>query len=697
MKTSDCTRLAALVVLVACSGCPAPKVVVTDEHGRRKEVTVDEAARLEWKALANKLPSMSAEKRVEPLREFLQRYGDTKAAEHALAALGDTYFELGRWQDAAEQCRRIMTDFPGGTHYIHAAVRLGVSLARLGRTSEALPTLQSVFGSLGKEQKAEVAGMLAESYIDVGQPVEALRWFAELHRYTGVAGARQAIERRVVDLIDEHLDFTGVRKAYEMLRQAGIEGFPLGLLSFKLAKIFYHILDLERARGQLEDFIAAFPDHPLAAEAGNLLRLIDERGKVDRRVIGVLLPLSGEYREYGRRALEGIQLGAGIFDSKAGPDAPLLVIRDTAGDPDRAVAMLEELVLQEHAIAVIGPMVAKETYAAAMKAEELGVPLVTLSIRKGVPGLGRFVFRNFLTLRAQAELLVRYAMEKLGAKRFAILYPNDWYGVEFTNELWDEIDRRQGEVRGAEHYAPDAKNFAPPIKKLVGKYYLEARWDFVRERDRIRREIKSPLGRKRAMEKLLKKLRPVVDFDVLFVPDYFDKVALIAPALAVEDIILHTDSKWKIERLKKSLGRNRLDMIYLMGGNGFNDERLVQWAERYVQGAIFCGGFFARSKRPATRLFVGRFRAAFDREPSMVEAHAYDTAAILRMLVEKVKPVDREQMREALLGVREFDGATGKTSFGPDGEAQKELFLLTVKKDAIEEIELEHGTDAASG
>ncbi|RLB58361.1 MAG: hypothetical protein DRI34_05150 [Deltaproteobacteria bacterium] len=277
-------------------------------------------------------------------------------------------------------------------------------------------------------------------------------------------------------------------------------------------------------------------------------------------------------------------------------------------------------------------------------------------------------------------------MDQLGAKRFAILHPNDWYGVEFANAFWDEVERRHGEIRAAERYEPDEKNFAPAIKKMVGRFFLEARWDFVKERSRIRRQIKSSLGRKRAMEKLLKKLPPIVDFDAIFVPDYVDKAVLIAPALAFEDIILHTESQWKIDRIKKSLGRTKLDMVYLLGGNGWNDPRLVEWAGRYVQGVIFCDGFFAASERPATRLFVGKFKSAFEREPSMVEAEGYDTAAMLRKLVEKTHPGNREQFRQALLQVRDFDGATGRTSIGPDGDASKDLFLLTVDKEEIKEV-----------
>jgi branched-chain amino acid transport system substrate-binding protein len=695
---SRCSVCFLLVCAVLLCGCPPRTVVIGG-----KEVTVTEAAKMAFDDARKTHEEGRREEAGEKLKKVLKDYPDWKNIDVVLNLLGDLAYQAERWEEAIGYFRRLVADHPQSSHYVHAAVHLGLALVKVGRTQEALPTLQSVFDDLpGEKKRAEVAGMLAESYAEAGAPVEALRWFAVLYNLTEVEGARAAIKGKLLDLIDRRMSFVHVREALEILKEQGVKGFPLDVLQFKLAKIFYHILDFARAKEALEDFVAAYPDHEKAGEAGKLLKKIMDRHRVHPQTVGVLLPLTGEYREYGRRALEGIQLGAGIFEeAKGGADAeaaggPVLVIRDTAGDPDRAVTQLEDLVFNEHVVAVIGPMVAKETYSAAVKAQELEVPIVTLSIRKDITEVGSYVFRNFLTLTAQARALVSHAMDRLGVKRFAVLYPNDWYGVEFANAFWDEVERRKGEIRAAESYEPDEKNFAVSIKKMVGRYYLEARWDFTKEKNRIKREFKSPLQRKRAMEKLFKKIPPMVDFQALFVPDYVDKVVMIAPALAFEDIVLYTESNWQIDRIKKSLGRDKLDMVYLLGGNGWNSPNVIQWAKRYVQGSIFCDGFFLQSNRPATKLFVGKFKANFDRDPSMVEAEAYDTARILKGIIEKKRPGDRRAFRDHLLQVKGFEGATGDTTFGPDGEAEKNIFLLTIKKEEILEVEKEPPADAGS-
>jgi ABC-type branched-subunit amino acid transport system substrate-binding protein len=681
-----------LLAVLIC-GCP-PRTVVIEG----KEVPVAEAAKMAFDDAKKAHDAGKTDEAILKLKKVLKDYPDWQNIDVVLNLLGELAYKAERWEVAVGYFRQLVADHPQSRHYVNCAVHLGLALVKLGRTQEALPTLQSVFDDLpGDKKQAEVAGMLAESYAEAGAPVEALRWFAVLYELTEVEGARAAIRLKLLDLIDRRMSFVHVREALELLKEQGGKGFPRDILQFKLAKIFYHILDFTRAKEALEDFVAAYPDHDKAGEAGKLLKKIMDRHRVQPQTIGVLLPLTGEYREYGRRALEGIQLGAGIFEeSKEGAGGPVLVIRDTAGDPDRAVTQLEDLVFNEHVVAVIGPMVAKETYSAAVKAQELEVPIVTLSIRKDITSVGSFVFRNFLTLTAQARALVSHAMDNLGVKRFAILYPNDWYGVEFANAFWDEVERRKGEIRAAEKYEPDEKNFATPIKKMVGRYFLHARWDYINKRNKINREIKSPLHRRRAMSKLVKSIKPIVDFEALFVPDYVDKVVMIAPALAFEDIVLFTESNWHIERMKKSLGRDKLDMVYLLGGNGWNNPKVIQWAERYVQGAIFCDGFFLQSGRPATKLFVGKFKANFDRDPSMVEAEAYDTARILKGIIEKKRPKNRRALRDNLLQVKNFEGATGDTTFGAEGEAEKNIFLLTIKKEEIQEVETGPKADAGS-
>ena len=55
--------------------------------------------------------------------------------------------------------------------------------------------------------------------------------------------------------------------------------------------------------------------------------------------------------------------------------------------------------------------------------------------------LGEWVFRFGLTSSDQVRTLIGYAVDTLGHRRFAILYPRDDYGTDFKNRFWDEVER----------------------------------------------------------------------------------------------------------------------------------------------------------------------------------------------------------------------------------------------------------------
>jgi ABC-type branched-subunit amino acid transport system substrate-binding protein len=72
----------------------------------------------------------------------------------------------------------------------------------------------------------------------------------------------------------------------------------------------------------------------------------------------------------------------------------------------------------------------------------------------------------------QVRYLVKSAIEDLGIKKFAVLFPNDAYGVEFTNIFWDEVLARGGQVTSAQSYSSKETDFHAVIQRLVGTYYV---------------------------------------------------------------------------------------------------------------------------------------------------------------------------------------------------------------------------------
>jgi len=78
----------------------------------------------------------------------------------------------------------------------------------------------------------------------------------------------------------------------------------------------------------------------------------------------------------------------------------------------------------------------------------------------------------------------------------------------------------------------------------------------------------------------------------------------------------------------------------------------------------------------------------FAEEPDFLEALSYDTARILFNVVSKPEIRFRMSIKNELVNMEPFSGATGLTLFGPDGDVLKKLFLLKIYGRRF--VELEH-------
>ncbi|MFA6034180.1 MAG: ABC transporter substrate-binding protein, partial [Myxococcota bacterium] len=504
------------------------------------------------------------------------------------------------------------------------------------------------------------------------------------------AAQRPAIEARAIAIIDGSLSAAQVD---ELCKSIPKGRFTRELVVYKRIRLLLHKGQYFEVLKALNEYTAEFPQGRFAADVARERGRLEALGKVQPRSIGVLFPLSGEYRAYGEQMVRALRLaiagkggelpeanegnGEGVYRTAEGVS---FIVRDTAADPVKAVAALDDLVLRLNVVAVIGPVFTGESVAVAARAVEFGVPVVTLSRKEGITEAGPWVFRNCLTNSMQAAALARYAMQKMGFKTFALMYPNIPYGVELANYFWDAVEALGGEVTGVEMYENDQTTFTMQAKKLAGKYYIEARQG--------KNDVKLPKWADGMKGYRLQKVQerdkgyvtPQIDFDAIFIPDYFDKVSMVVPALAVEDVMFSNSSKLDIEAAMKATGFKDIKPVQLLGGNGWNSDKLTERAGKGVDGAVFIDGFFAGSEVPETKTFVDEFRRLFGQTPGLLEAQAYDTARIFMEIEKTAKPATRDAMRAALLAVKDFPAASGRTTFMPNGEARKELFILAVEK-----------------
>jgi ABC-type branched-subunit amino acid transport system substrate-binding protein len=302
-----------------------------------------------------------------------------------------------------------------------------------------------------------------------------------------------------------------------------------------------------------------------------------------------------------------------------------------------------------------------------------------LTQKDNIPDIGEYVFRNFITPGMQVKALVSYAVEELGLKSFAILYPDEKYGKTFMNLFWDEVIAHEGKVVGVESYRPDGTDFADPIKKLVGLYYEvpeelknidatanENKPD-KKTTENIVETLLSPLDEESESLDMKENEGPeaIVDFDAVFIPDAPKKSGLIIPQLAFYDV----------------------KDTYLFGTNLWHSDNLIDMTFKHAQGAIMPDGFFAESRSKNVKQFVDSYNEIYNQKPGFIEAAAYDTALILFQMVSRSDIRFRSVLKNELKRLAGFQGVTGLTSFDNNGDAIKNLYLLQIRGQRFVELE----------
>lgn len=440
-----------------------------------------------------------------------------------------------------------------------------------------------------------------------------------------------------------------------LAREATVPAFRAGL-ALKLGESKLAERKQEEAREYFQQVVQENSSADLTARAMEYLKSLDSLRKVEPKTIGVVLPLSGKTAAVAQRTLRGIQLGLGLDGSPT--SSFRLAVIDSQGNPEVARRAVERLVTEDNVIAVIGGLLSKTAAAEAAQAAELGVPTISLSLKSGVTELSPLVFRNSLTTEMQVRRLVRTTMEGMGAKRFAILYPNDFYGVDAANLFWDEVLARGGQITAVQTYPAKETDFRDVVSRLVGTFHVEARAEEFKARSKELAEAQK--GKSARLNTKDAVLPPILDFDAIFIPD----------------------TVGAFEKIAATLSYSEVKNMKLLGTNLWNAEGLQRRAGAFAQNLLFVDSYSSNDTRFQNSSFVRIYRQEFNSDPGLFEIQGYDSALMLRQLISQGAS-SRTTLTRALTELRNLPGLLGPLSIGEDREILRPVVALTLENGQI--------------
>ncbi|MCF6093936.1 ABC transporter substrate-binding protein [Microaerobacter geothermalis] len=335
--------------------------------------------------------------------------------------------------------------------------------------------------------------------------------------------------------------------------------------------------------------------------------------------IGVISWLTGDGAAYGEAITNGFKMAQEeLNEQNQGKLKVELIIEDSAGKRDQALNAAQKLINSDEVVAILGPTLSSEMFVVGPEANAAGVPIMgTSTTAKGITDIGEYVFRNALPESLAIPAAIKKAVDAFGIKKVALMYGADDDFTKSGFETMQATSEKMGlEILTIEKFSTGDADFKAQLTKIQS-------------------------------------LNP----DAIFVSALYKEGGLI------------------LDQARK-LGLN----VPVVGGNGFNSPQVSKVAGQAAEGILVASPWFPEREVPAVQEFVKKYEGKYGKKPDQFAAQAYDALRIMaEALLQIEDPSDRDALRDALAGVKDFDGVTGKFAFDENRDPVMDPVILTIK------------------
>lgn len=337
--------------------------------------------------------------------------------------------------------------------------------------------------------------------------------------------------------------------------------------------------------------------------------------------IGVFEPLTGANAAGGELEVEGMKLANKLYPEVLGKKVELVVV-DNKSDKAEAANASIRLIEKEKVVAIMGSWGSSLSMAAGQPVQENKIPAVAASATNPLVTKGNdYYFRVCFIDPFQGTVMARYAFDKLGAKKAAIVQEvsND-YAVGLASFFKEEFIKLTGDPNSVveiSNYQTNDTDFSAQLTNIKGK---------------------NP--------------------DVIFAPGNFTESAMIV-------------------KQARKLGIK----TPFIGGDTWETDEFLKVGGAEVEGVVFSTFFDPSAKlTDETTKFLDEYKKAYpDKQVAAVTALGYDAYILILDAIKRAGSADPVAIRDALAATKGFPGAAGPITLDPNGDAVKDAVIKTVK------------------
>lgn len=340
--------------------------------------------------------------------------------------------------------------------------------------------------------------------------------------------------------------------------------------------------------------------------------------------IGMLAPLTGGAAQYGVAVANGVRLYVKEVNASGGVNGKQieLVEYDEEGDAAKAVTGYNHLVDQK-VVGIVGDVTTGPTVAVVAESQADQMPMITASataasVTQSEDGtVYQNMFRSCFIDPFQGEKMASFCVEKLGKKTAAVLVNSGSdYSGGCAAAFAEKAEALGMKIVATESYAANSVDFQGQLTNIAAK---------------------NP--------------------EVLFVPDYYDVIALVAQQAKDAGVA-----------------------ATMVGVDGWDTVLSAVSDPALVEGAYYCSGYSAQDTTEAVQTFLKAYQAEYGAEPNMFAAQAYDAAKILLAAVEKADAAGDVSHEAVIANLKatDLDCVTGHVVFNESNNPEKTAVIISI-------------------
>ena len=345
--------------------------------------------------------------------------------------------------------------------------------------------------------------------------------------------------------------------------------------------------------------------------------------------IGGVLEMTGGSASFGISSKNGIDLALKKINEKGvlGGKKLSLVVADTKSEASEATNAMQKVISQDKVVAVIGPNQSSAVIAAGAINNGSKVVDVTpmgtnpdVTVDPSSKKVQPYSFRTCFIDPFQGTVMASFASNDLKVKKAAIYIDNTSdYAKGLAQFFKENFIKNGGEV-------------------VIEEAYLQKDTDF-----------KATLTK-------IKAANP----DFIYIPGYYQEVGLIV-------------------KQAREMGIN----VPMAGGDGWDSAKLPEIAGKAALDNTFFSSLYSPDDTSdLNKNFVAEYKKAYNTNPDVFAALAYDSTLLVAEAIEKAGSADPVKIAEAMAKISGFKGVSGEVTFNEEHNPIKSAVIIEHKNGA---------------